>query len=463
MVVLVELVSRIVRCKSQSSFDFHTLPLAFRPDPPCPWCHPDFYLHSRSVLLLCFLVVLLHNTNTKLEEMARKLIPNYVTASIAISLGGFLNGYDTGGIGAIMQMEEFQTTIGHLSPFLLGFTVSLIMLTGAIPAVFAGHLADKLGRLKVIMAGSILFAAGAVIQGTAYSLPQFLVGRALCGFGEGVFLSIVSVYICEVAPAKNRGILAGLPQFMATAGVCIGYFTCYATVAVQSSMAWRAPYVVQSILAVGLVAICLVLPDSPRWLMSHGRRQEALQALKWLDFSMIEAERDFMTVTDQQASMSLWQGITLLFKKGYRAQTTLALFVLGMVQLSGIDGVLYVSSASFFLSLPSLTIQLVRPSSVLTGRYLLGYCLLPSFWLVCHTNVGYLHPWVLARRQMGQTHLGHRRRHRLVGSHATNRYPLRGQRGAPVRYRTVGCHCIGLRVWLDILLDVGHRWEDLRQ
>jgi MFS family permease len=278
--------------------------------------------------------------------MARKVIPNYVTASIAISLGGFLNGYDTGGIGAIMQMDEFKETIGDLSPFMLGFTVSLIMLAGTIPSVFAGYLADKLGRLKVVMAGSILFALGAVIQGTSFALPQFLLGRALGGFGEGVFLSNVSVYICEVSPAKNRGILAGLPQFMATAGICVGYFTCYATIAVQSSMAWRAPYVVQSILAAVLVAICLVLPDSPRWLMSHGKRVEALRALKQLNFSMIEAERDFMTPTDQQSSLSLWQGFTLMFRKGYRAQTILAFFVLGMVQLSGIDGVLYVRSLS---------------------------------------------------------------------------------------------------------------------
>ncbi|KAI0124164.1 general substrate transporter [Xylariales sp. AK1849] len=279
--------------------------------------------------------------------MSPKLIPNYVTASIAASLGGFLNGYDTGAIGAIMQMAEFKKTVGELSPFLLGFTISLIMLTAAVPSVFAGHMADKLGRLKIIITGGVLFGLGALTQGTSNALPQFLVGRAIAGLGEGVYLSNVSVYICEIAPVKHRGILAGLPQFMATAGVCLGYFTCYGTVVVQSTMAWRAPYVVQCILAVVFVAVLLVLPDSPRWLMSHGKRSEALQALQRLDFSMAEAERDFLTATEPQSGLSPWQGFLLLFRRGYRSRTILALFVLGMVQLSGIDGVLYYAPVLF--------------------------------------------------------------------------------------------------------------------
>ncbi|KAI1869927.1 uncharacterized protein JN550_005517 [Neoarthrinium moseri] len=279
--------------------------------------------------------------------MVRKPVPNYVTASVAVSLGGFLNGYDTGSVGAVIHMKEFENTVGTMSAFLVGFTVSLIMLTGAIPSVFAGQMADRLGRLRVILIGAVLFGIGAIIEGSSFSLPQFLAGRALAGFGEGVYLSNMAVYICEIAPVKHRGILAGLPQFMATAGVCIGYFTCYGSVAIQSTMSWRAPYVVQSVVAAVFVASCLVLPDSPRWLMNHGRRSEALDALRRLDFSMVEAERDFLSVTDQRSSLPLRQSLSILFRRGYRSRTILALFVLGAVQLSGIDAVLYYAPVLF--------------------------------------------------------------------------------------------------------------------
>lgn len=224
-----------------------------------------------------------------------KLVPNYTLASMAVSLGGLLNGYDTGAIGAMTVMPQWTSTMGNLSPSLVGFTVSLIMLTGAMPAVFAGNLADRFGRVKTIMGGGILFGLGALIQGSAMSLAQFLVCRALSGLGQGVYLSIVAVYVCEIAPVKSRGILAGLPQFMACAGVCTGYFTCYGSIGIQSSMAWRLPYVIQGIISVFLVGSCFALPDSPRWLIAHGKREEALSALHRLEFSLDEAGRDILT------------------------------------------------------------------------------------------------------------------------------------------------------------------------
>ncbi|KAK8860086.1 general substrate transporter [Apiospora arundinis] len=280
---------------------------------------------------------------------SRKRIPNYMVASVGVSLGGLAMGCDTGAIGAIMAMPAFTASMGHLSATLVGFTVSLIMLTGAIPSVFAGYLADKYGRLKVVMLGAVLFGLGAAVQGTAFALPQFLVGRAFAGLGAGAFLSNISVYICEVAPARHRGILAGLPQFLNTAGICLGYFICYGTVGwgAGESMAWRAPYIVQGALTLALVACCLALPDSPRWYLLHGRRNEALLALEKLQVSVVGEDRDFLTSTSQQSSLSLWQGLALLFRRGYRTRTMLALFILGMVQLSGIDGVLYYAPTLF--------------------------------------------------------------------------------------------------------------------
>jgi len=278
--------------------------------------------------------------------MFKTYLPNYVVASIVISLGGILNGYDTGSIGSALTMKQFEESIGHLSPSLLGFSVSLIMLTGSLPSVFGGYLADKFGRLKIVTAGFILFAIGAFLQGSAYTLTQFLVGRALAGLGEGLFLSNISVYICEIAPAKWRGVLGGVPQFMVAFAICVGYFSCYGSVRLESSMAWRLPFIIQGSIAVAMALACFALPDSPRWYALCGKRDHALRALDWL--GLPPEETDFMssasiTPAQHQSSLGYWQSILLLFKRGYRTRTFLALFVLGMVQLSGIDGVIYVS------------------------------------------------------------------------------------------------------------------------
>jgi MFS family permease len=67
------------------------------------------------------------------------------------------------------------------------------MLTGAFPSFFAGQLADRFEGLVIVAVGALVFAIGAVLEGVANTLVTFLVGRALCGIGEGLWLSNVSV------------------------------------------------------------------------------------------------------------------------------------------------------------------------------------------------------------------------------------------------------------------------------
>lgn len=85
-----------------------------------------------------------------------------------------------------------------------------------------------------------------------------------------------------------------------------------------------------------------VLPQSPRWLLVHGHRDKAIQELKRLDFSAVEAEKDLLGPAAEQR-MAIRQpgaveGLTMLFRKPYRRPALLALYVLGVIQLSGIDG-----------------------------------------------------------------------------------------------------------------------------
>lgn len=92
----------------------------------------------------------------------------------------------------------------------------------------------------------------------------------------------------------------------------------------------------------------MVLPNSPRWLMLHGQRDEALKAVERLNIPRAEAEKDILRAPDTQSGLptSRLEGFVMIFRRQYRSRTFLALFVLGMVQLSGIDGVLYVRGLS---------------------------------------------------------------------------------------------------------------------
>ena len=90
-------------------------------------------------------------------------------------------------------MSSFSDTFGQQTPFLRGFTVSLLMLTGSIPSLLAGYLSDKYGRLAIAGLGASIFLLGVVFEGAARQLGMFLVGRALAGIGEGFWLGCVTV------------------------------------------------------------------------------------------------------------------------------------------------------------------------------------------------------------------------------------------------------------------------------
>jgi MFS family permease len=244
-------------------------------------------------------------------------------------------------------MPSYIETFGHLSPTMRGFTVSLIMLCGAIPATVAGHLADRFGRLRIMIAGAILCTIGCVLECAAFHLWLFLIGRALMGIGQGFALTNVGVYICEIAPSRSRGKFVSLPQFGAAIGVCIGYFSCYGSIHIDGDMSWRLPYILQAALSTLWAAGSFFLPESPRWLILHGRRRQAMEELEKLNFERAEAEKDVLWPIENAASeVGVLEGLHLIFTRQYRLQTCLAVFILSFIQLSGIDGVLYVCYAN---------------------------------------------------------------------------------------------------------------------
>ncbi|KAK5116239.1 hypothetical protein LTR62_008566 [Meristemomyces frigidus] len=274
----------------------------------------------------------------------------YTLASLAVSMGGFLNGYDTGSIGAVVTMPQFRAVVGEISPSMVGITVSVVMFAGAIPSSLAGPPADKYGRMPVVIVGAILFAIGALLQAAALSLAQFIAGRVLAGAGEGIFLGVLNVYICEIAPSSRRGTLASLPQLFSVMGICIGYFICYGTVRLESSYAWRTSFIIMAAISTGLAVACFFLPPSPRILILHGRRADAIHAIERLGIQQAEAEKDILAVRDEDLTFQhadFWSSLTTIFHRRYRSRTILALFVLGMVQLSGIDGILYYAPTLF--------------------------------------------------------------------------------------------------------------------
>ena len=250
-------------------------------------------------------------------------------------------------------MPQLDTLLQSHSSTLHGLIVSMILIPAAAASFFAGHIADKLGRPRGIAVGSLIFALGATIECASVRLAMLLIGRVVTGLGQGLFMSTLVVYVCEIAPPRRRGVLASLPQLLVTIGLCTGYFVCYGTVHIDSSLAWRTPFAIQAAIAYGFAAAsALVLPESPRWLTARGRPEDASKTWDKLGVSHTEREKaqEQMAVStseqaDENASrpavvplQSRFRVLFQIFSRDARKQTLFGVFLMGIQQLSGIDG-----------------------------------------------------------------------------------------------------------------------------
>lgn len=203
------------------------------------------------------------------------------TLSIAAAVGGFLFGFDSSVInGAVDSIEaNFE-----LQAIATSFVVAIALIGCAVGAAVAGTLADRFGRLRVMFIGALLFFASSIGAAFTFSVPDLVVWRIVGGLGIGIASVVAPTYIAEVAPRQIRGTLASLQQLAITLGIfaallsnaLLAGFAGGASSQLWLGMeAWRWMFLVGVIPAAVYGILSFTVPESPRFLLINGRRDEA--------------------------------------------------------------------------------------------------------------------------------------------------------------------------------------------
>lgn len=284
-------------------------------------------------------------------------LPCWVLAS---SLGLTPPRYDTGSIGTVTTMSEFNVVMGDFSETIRGVIVSSSLITGAASASIAGILADRYGRIRISALGACIDGIGVAIECSSPVLGVFILGRLIKGIGAGLYLSTIYVQVSEMSPARFRGVLTSIPQFVIVVGLITGYFVCYGTSNIKnSSLSWRLPLAIASLAAFVLaVAVCFV-PPSPRWFLTRGELDKARAVVQRLGFDQAEQDelldqqqQDLQTEAAEALSLTdsiihMFRNFREAFRQPYRSRTVFGCLIMAMQQFSGIDGVLYYAPLLF--------------------------------------------------------------------------------------------------------------------
>jgi MFS transporter, SP family, galactose:H+ symporter len=255
-------------------------------------------------------------------------------AAIFAALGGLLFGYDTGVIsGAVLFIRNDFT----LSTFALEVIVSGVLAGAAVGALGGGRLADLFGRRKLLITTAIIFAAGALLCAAAQSPEMLVIGRIIVGLGIGLSSSTVPVYISEVAPAEARGWQVSLFQLAITVGILLAYLVDYAFALVQG---WRWMFglaiVPAAIFGLGMI----FLPESPRWLVRNGHRENARATLSRIRGAAdVHAELAEIERSLEQAPES--GRLSDLFAPSMRHSLLIGIGLAIFQQITGINTVIY--------------------------------------------------------------------------------------------------------------------------
>ncbi|WP_082098745.1 sugar porter family MFS transporter [Demequina iriomotensis] len=215
----------------------------------------------------------------------QKLHGRVVAISIGAALGGFLFGFDSSVInGAVDAIEgEFE-----LSEAVTGFAVASALLGCAVGAWFAGGLANRYGRIRVMVISAILFFVSAFGSGFAFGVWDLVAWRVLGGLAIGAASVIAPAYIAEVAPATFRGRLGSLQQMAIVLGIFAALLSdeVFASTAGGASEelwaglpAWRWMFLAAAVPALIYGLAALRLPESPRYLVTKHEDEKAAQIL----------------------------------------------------------------------------------------------------------------------------------------------------------------------------------------
>ena len=188
------------------------------------------------------------------------------------SMSGLLIGYNT---AVIAPALEFITQDFALGAFMQGVAVSSVLLGGFIGALLAGALIPRTGERPTLFVTAILFIVGGVGSAYADSFVPWLVWRTICGLGVGAATMVGPLYVSETAPARMRGALVSTVQLMITIGILVSYL---AGAAWTPAKAWQSMLLVGAAPGLLLLLVLLAVPESPRWYLLRGRREDAERA-----------------------------------------------------------------------------------------------------------------------------------------------------------------------------------------
>ncbi|HAA14115.1 MAG TPA: MFS transporter [Cytophagales bacterium] len=273
--------------------------------------------------------------------------------ALAVTLGGFLFGFDASVISGVIG---YVTPQFNLELWQQGMVVGSPTLAAMFAVLFIPPLSDVVGRRKMLLFAAVLYAVSAFFSAIAPGFWILVFARMIGGIAFGAALVLAPIYIGEIAPSEMRGKLVSIQQLNIVIGFSASYFSNYYLLQmIQDSSSflnefngWRWMLGVEIVPAVLYLILLFWVPRSPRWLIMKGRVDEAKVILAKI-FSPDRVNDEFNRIQEnfQEGQKSERAPLRILFSKELRLIVLLGVVLAVVQQITGINSILFYAPAIF--------------------------------------------------------------------------------------------------------------------
>ena len=277
-------------------------------------------------------------------------VPNrfyVIRTALIVALGGFLMGFDASVISGVVGFIETEFSLTKAQ---LGFSVASLTLTATLAMMLAGPIADRYGRKPVLYAAAVLYAISAIGSAFAPSFAVLVIARMIGGLGVGASLIIAPMYIAEIAPPEMRGQMVSFNQLNIVIGITVAFFSNYLILQWLDGAgeSWRWMLGVETLPAILYFVGLLFVPNSPRWLLMKGRRDEALPIMQ-MAVGNVAAVQELDEIQKSMAEDAAAEkgGLKDLFSPSLRLVLTIGIVIGIIQQATGINAVFFYAPTIF--------------------------------------------------------------------------------------------------------------------